>query len=385
MQKKSIIPGMSFLRMGHFSLCAAIAAAVCLAISCDRQDRYISITGYAQGGTYMVKLNLRNASGGVKLQPEAIKEGIDSVIAAVDTSLSGYNTESLLTRFNAGERIVPDSIFIDIYRMSYRFYEETGGAFDVASGPLFDIWGFGFREGSFPSAEEVARVKAACGMDRLRPDIGNMTDADGTLALKDLLADDEVEGELPRLNYNAIAQGYTCDLVASYLYSIGVEDMLVDIGGEIYCDGLNPSGKPWTVGVDRPVDGNNVPGAMLEGTLSTDGGPCGIVTSGNYRKYYVKDGRKYAHTIDPRTGYPAADSLLSATVIARDAATADALATYCMVIGFEKSKEFIRSRPDLRGYLIYARSDRRPVPPQRSGPEAGDSATADRVGTWLSD
>ena len=188
---------MSFFRMGHFSLCAAIAAAVCLAISCDRQDRYISITGYAQGGTYMVKLNLRNASGGVKLQPEAIKEGIDSVIAAVDTSLSGYNTESLLTRFNAGERIVPDSIFIDIYRMSYRFYEETGGAFDVASGPLFDIWGFGFREGSFPSAEEVARVKAACGMDRLRPDIGNMTDADGTLALKDLLADDEVEGELP--------------------------------------------------------------------------------------------------------------------------------------------------------------------------------------------
>lgn len=376
---------MSFFRMGHFSLCAAIAAAVCLAISCDRQDRYISITGYAQGGTYMVKLNLRNASGGVKVQPEAIKEGIDSVIAAVDTSLSGYNKESLLTRFNAGERIVPDSIFIDIYRMSYRFYEETGGAFDVASGPLFDIWGFGFREGSFPSAEEVARVKAACGMDRLRPDIGNMPDADGTLALKDLLADDEGEGELPRLNYNAIAQGYTCDLVARYLYSIGVEDMLVDIGGEIYCDGLNPSGKPWTVGVDRPVDGNNVPGAMLEGTLSTDGGPCGIVTSGNYRKYYVKDGRKYAHTIDPRTGYPATDSLLSATVIARDAATADALATYCMVIGFEKSKEFIRSRPDLRGYLIYARSDRQPFPARVSGPEAGDSATADRFGTWLSD
>ena len=346
---------MPFLRMGHFSLCAAIAAAVCLAISCDRQDRYISITGYAQGGTYMVKLNLRNASGGVKVQPEAIKEGIDSVIAAVDTSLSGYNKESLLTRFNAGERIVPDSIFIDIYRMSYRFYEETGGAFDVASGPLFDIY------------------------------IGNMSDADGTLALKDLLADDELEEELPRLNYNAIAQGYTCDLVARYLYSIGVEDMLVDIGGEIYCDGLNPSGKPWTVGVDRPVDGNNVPGAMLEGTLSTDGGPCGIVTSGNYRKYYVKDGRKYAHTIDPRTGYPAADSLLSATVIARDAATADALATYCMVIGFEKSKEFIRSRPDLRGYLIYARSDRQPVPARVSGPEAGDSATADRFGTWLSD
>ena len=124
---------------------------------------------------------------------------------------------------------------------------------------------------------------------------------------------------------------------------------------------------------------------MLEGTLSTDGGPCGIVTSGNYRKYYVKDGRKYAHTIDPRTGYPATDSLLSATVIARDAATADALATYCMVIGFENAREFIRSRPDLRGYLIYARSDQRPASSTASGPASADMAGSVQFGTWLSD
>ena len=369
---------MPFLRMGHFPLCAALAATIFLAISCDRKDRYISITGYAQGGTYMVKLNLGNGRNMVKVEPEDIKEGIDSVISAVDSSLSGYNRESLLTRFNSGERIVPDSIFLDIYSVSYRFFEETGGAFDVASGPLFDIWGFGFRDGAFPTDREVAEVRSLCGMDRLRQDIGNALAPDGSLSLRDLVLQDDARG-LPRLNYNAIAQGYTCDLVARYLYSIGVEDMLVDIGGEIYCDGLNPSGKPWTVGVDRPVDGNNVPGAMLQGTLSTDGGPCGIVTSGNYRKFYVRDGKKYAHTVDPRTGYPAADSLLSATVIAADATTADALATYCMVIGFEKSKEFIMGRPDLKGYLIYARSG------DDAAEADGDAADPERFGTWMSD
>lgn len=362
---------------------SAVIAIILLSPSCTSGPEYIAISGYAQGGTYIVKLNMVNGRDAVKASPEEIKSGIDSVIAAVDTSLSGYNRKSLLTRFNAGERIVPDSIFLDIYNISYGFFEETGGAFDVASGPLFDIWGFGFKDGSLPSDAKVAEVKSLCGMDRLDPDIAGAVSEDGTLALEDLVTDGH--DVLPGLNYNAIAQGYTCDLVARYLYSIGVKDMLIDIGGEIYCDGLNPSGKPWTVGVDRPVDGNNVPGAMLEGTLSTDGGPCGIVTSGNYRKYYVKDGRKYAHTIDPRTGYPATDSLLSATVIARDAATADALATYCMVIGFENAREFIRSRPDLRGYLIYARSDQRPASSTASGPASADMAGSVQFGTWLSD
>lgn len=336
-----------------FALCVA---AISVTVSCT-SDKYVSITGYAQGGSYVVKLNLQGRDGRIGVSPEKIKAGIDSVTVALDNSLSGYNDKSLLTRFNNGERIVPDSIFTDIYRISYGFFEETGGAFDVAAGPLFDIWGFGFKEGSMPSDEMVAEVRESCGMRALYPDISGRVADDGSVCSSDMVKDDAPRkyGK-PRLNFNAIAQGYTCDIVADYLYSLGVKDMLINIGGEIYCDGLNPSGKPWTVGVDRPVDGNNTPGAMLEGTLTTGGGPCGIVTSGNYRKFYVKDGRKYAHTVDPRTGYPASDSLLSATVVAKDATTADALATYCMVIGFEKSKEFISSRPDLEGYLIYAKS-----------------------------
>lgn len=345
--------GMNKSFISIFALCVA---AISVTVSCT-SDKYVSITGYAQGGSYVVKLNLQGRDGRIGVSPEKIKAGIDSVTVALDNSLSGYNDKSLLTRFNNGERIVPDSIFTDIYRISYGFFEETGGAFDVAAGPLFDIWGFGFKEGSMPSDEMVAEVRESCGMRALYPDISGRVADDGSVCSSDMVKDDAPRkyGK-PRLNFNAIAQGYTCDIVADYLYSLGVKDMLINIGGEIYCDGLNPSGKPWTVGVDRPVDGNNTPGAMLEGTLTTGGGPCGIVTSGNYRKFYVKDGRKYAHTVDPRTGYPASDSLLSATVVAKDATTADALATYCMVIGFEKSKEFISSRPDLEGYLIYAKS-----------------------------
>ena len=345
--------GMNKSFISIFALCVA---AISVTVSCT-SDKYVSITGYAQGGSYVVKLNLQGRDGRIGVSPEKIKAGIDSVTVALDNSLSGYNGKSLLTRFNNGERIVPDSIFTDIYRISYGFFEETGGAFDVAAGPLFDIWGFGFKEGSMPSDEMVAEVRESCGMRALYPDISGRVADDGSVCSSDMVKDDAPRkyGK-PRLNFNAIAQGYTCDIVADYLYSLGVKDMLINIGGEIYCDGLNPSGRPWTVGVDRPVDGNNTPGAMLEGTLTTGGGPCGIVTSGNYRKFYVKDGRKYAHTVDPRTGYPASDSLLSATVVAKDATTADALATYCMVIGFEKSKEFISSRPDLEGYLIYAKS-----------------------------
>ena len=155
-----------------------------------------------------------------------------------------------------------------------------------------------------------------------------------------------------RLNYNAIAQGYSCDLVASYLYSVGVKDMMVDIG-EIFCDGVNPSGKPWSLGIDKPVDGNDQLGADIQGIFRAPEGPHGIVTSGNYRKFYVKDGKKYAHSIDPRTGYPVTHNLLSATIVAENGLIADAYATYCMVVGLEESIQLLQERADLEGCLIY--------------------------------
>ncbi len=330
--------------MKKYIICILAFIAI---ISCSPRDRYITITGFAQGGTYTVKLNMNGTGGMVKVRPEVIRDSVDAILRNIDSSISGYNKKSLLSRFNAGETIVPDGIFMDIYHHAYDIYERTGGIVDVASAPLFDIWGFGFANDSLPSDDEVAKVMAASGMKRLVPSVA--PDAEGRLNAGDILASG---GPLPKLNYNAIAQGYSCDLVAAYLYSIGVRDMMVDIG-EIFCDGHNPSGLPWSLGIDRPTDGNNEPGVQIQGIFRAPEGPHGIVTSGNYRKFYIRDGRKYAHTIDPRTGYPVSHSLLSATIVAPDAMTADAYATYCMVIGLEASQAFLASRPDLEGCLIY--------------------------------
>lgn len=330
---------------------AVFPAVLCLS-SCRTESRYVSVSGYAQGGTYVLKFNLAGKDGMSRLSAEEIKHGVDSVLQCIDNSVSGYNKGSILSRFNAGDAVRPDSIFIDIYDKSYGYYRMTGTAVDVACAPLFDIWGFGFTTDSLPSPEKVAKVRSECGMDRLKPRM--KPGPDGMVHPEDLLLESPgADAALPQLNYNAVAQGYSCDLVAAYLESAGIYDMLVNIGGEIFCQGVNPGGGPWTVGVDKPVDGNDIPGAELQGIMEAGPEACGVVTSGNYRKFYVKDGRKYAHTVDPRTGCPVTHSLLSATIIAPDAAEADALATYCMVVGLEKAVEYIESRADIEGYLIY--------------------------------
>lgn len=292
------------------------AALLCLSCS---GDRYIAVGGYAQGGTYTVKLNLK----GVKVSPAVIQSSIDSILLAIDNTLSGYNRNSVLSRYNAGEGVALPPMFQDLLELSRELKEETGGAFDVGAAPLFDVWGFGFTRDSLPDPELIKEAMSLNGS---------------------------------KLNFNAIAQGYSCDLVADYLHRIGVKDMLVDIG-EIFCEGRNPSGRNWTIGIDSPVDGNETPGETLQGIHRCSFEPQGIVTSGNYRKFYLKDGHKYAHTIDPRTGYPVEHNLLSATVKAPTAALADAYATYCMVIGLEESQSFILSRPDLEGFLVYDGGD----------------------------
>lgn len=319
--------------------------ALVAVLACSQPSSYITITGYAQGGTYSVKFN----SEGIKCRPEEIRDSIDVLLRCIDNSLSGYNKKSLLSRFNAGETIVPDMLFMEMYDAAYNVFEMTGGAVDAASAPLFDIWGFGFANDSLPSADKVKEVALSCGMSLLKRNMSDAMSADGSLNPTSLLLE---PGQLPKLNYNAIAQGYSCDVVARYLYSLGIKDMLVDIG-EIFCDGFNPAGKPWTLGIDRPYDGNNQPGAQIQGIFHAPEGPHGIVTSGNYRKFYVRDGKKYAHTVDPRTGYPVEHSLLSATVVAPDATMADAYATFFMVIGLDASQEFLEKHPELEGCLIY--------------------------------
>lgn len=322
--------------------CSALLVSM---ISCTqkKEDRYVTIQGYAQGGVYSVTFNTKGAS----VSPEIIRDSVQAILDHIDTTLSGYNKNSQLSRFNACKEIVPNRLFVDSYEIGHWIYEQTGGVVDVAAAPLYDLWGFGFKSGEMPSDDEVRFVRENSGFGRC---ISSLKGHEGPLTSKDVLTDPS--GAYPQLNYNAVAQGYSCDLVAKYLYSVGVKDMLVNIG-EIFCDGKNPSGQPWTVGIDRPVDGNNELGAQLQGVFKVPEGPHGVVTSGNYRKFYIKDGKKYAHTIDPRTGYPVSHSLLSATVIAPDAMLADAYATYCMVVGLEESKALFAGRTDMEACLVY--------------------------------
>ena len=315
-----------------------------LVVSCGQPSQYVQISGYAQGSNYTVKMNMR----GVNVPVETIRDSIDALILQIDTTLSGYNKKSLISRFNAGEKVPSNAMFMEMYRIGYRLWERSGGALDFGAAPLYDAWGFGFRNSSFPTDEEVQALLRSCGMGHLPAE----------LPVVDGYIDPAAMGN-PRLNFNAIAQGYSCDVIARYLYSIGTKDMLIDIG-EIWCDGVNPNGEPWSVGIDRPVDqtsdGRSLPEG-LDGIWSSNGQPAGIVTSGNYRKFYIKDGRKYSHTINPRTGYPVEHNLLSATVVsANNAAESDAIATWCMVIGLQGAQVLILGDPALEGYLIYTDS-----------------------------
>jgi thiamine biosynthesis lipoprotein len=279
---------------------------------------------------YAVKFNM----DGVDMPADAIRDSVDAILTKIDFTLSGYNKQSLLSHFNAGEVIRPNDLFLDMYELGYKMWERSGGALDFAAAPLYDVWGFGFRNSSFPTDEEIAELLGKKMLPQTLP-----LAPDGTL-------DPSSIGN-PKLNYNAIAQGYTCDVIAKYLYGIGVKDMLVDIG-EIWCDGVNPDGKPWAVGVDRPEE-------EFKDVWSSAGKPAGITTSGNYRKFFIRDGKKYSHTINPITGYPVEHSLLSATVVSKvSAAESDAIATWCMVVGLEAAQKLILEDTNLEGYLTYA-------------------------------
>lgn len=305
-------------------------------VACGPRMRYVQFSGYAQGGTYTVKANL----AGVCVPAGEIRDSIDALLRQIDTTLSGYNKQSLLSRFNAGEVIPAAPFFLEMYRLAYDYWALSGGALDCAAGPLYDAWGFGFKNRSFPSEADVSALLGSGGFGHLPPE----------LPVTDGAVDPAACGS-PRLNFNAVAQGFSCDVIARYLYGIGVKDMLVDIG-EIWCDGLNPAGQPWSVGVHRPVEG--AAQEELDGIWLSGGGAAGVVTSGNYRKFYVRDGRKYAHTVDPRSGYPVEHGLLSATVVSRrSAAEADAVATWCMVVGLGEAQAIIAQDEALEGYLIY--------------------------------
>mgnify|MGYP004445758167 FL=1 len=314
-----------------------IAIFVFLAGACSTDPGYTSIRGYAQGGTYTVTLSLDN-----HLKQKDLSLLIEQCFHDIDFSVSGYNKASSLSRFNAGESIGKDSLLTELFEISRRLWESTEGAFDPSAGPLFDFWGFGFEEGGIRQPDDPRTIAA---VDSLKDFTGMSHFSIGEEG--GLVRDDP----RCRLNFNAIALGYTCYVIGRRLTEKGVRNFLIEVGGEILCKGVNPGGDKWRIGIDTPKDGSMKAGESISAIISVN--DCGVVTSGNYRKFYKDStGRKIAHTIDPSTGFPAENNLLSATVIAPTSAEADALATWAMVAGYEKARNRIEADTLLRAYLI---------------------------------
>lgn len=330
-----------------FTYCPAIATFVLLLCSGCSEGAYYTMEGYTQGGEYKITFD-DTGSGWKKISHRRVASTVENILREVESTLSGYDSTSTVSAFNRSDKsIVANPILSELFGISRDIWEETDGMFDISGAPLFDYWGFGFkdpvkmqelRDGSGTPATVDSLLKF-CGMQHL----SLQRRGDEVSMVKD--------DPRTRVNFNAIAQGYTCDLIASAFDSIGIRNYLIDVGMEITCKGVNAKGLKWHIGIDAPIDGNMTAGQFIQDILEVS--DCGIVTSGNYRKFFIgENGEKYAHSINPVTGYPSRDSLLSATVIAPDAAHADAYATFCMVIGYEKAVNFLESREDLHGYLI---------------------------------
>lgn len=269
-----------------------------------------------------------------------LKKEIEAELKKVDQSLSPFNKTSVISKVNRNENPVVDPMFKEVFLLAENISNETHGAFDITVAPLVNEWGFGFKKGVEPTRQVIDSLKYIVGYQKVK-----------------LTPKNYVQKQDPRimLDCSAIAKGYGCDVVARLLRKNGINDYMIEIGGEIVTRGFNQKQEPWRIGVNKPTDDSLNTNQELQTVLNvTD---IAMATSGNYRNFYYKNGKKYAHTIDPKTGYPVQHTLLSATVLAKDCATADAYATSFMVMGLEKAKEILNRHSELMAYLIYTNDD----------------------------
>ena len=264
---------------------------------------------------------------------------IEKELAKVDSSLSIFNPSSTISKINQNEDVDADELFLHVFKLSQEVSKETGGAFDTTVAPLVNMWGFGFKSGEQPSKESIDSLMQLIGYDKIR--------LEGKRIMKD---DSRI-----MIDFSAVAKGYGSDRIANLLSSKGVENFMVEIGGEIVTVGVNPKKESWKIGVTKPTDDPLSTNRELQTILNIS--DKAMATSGNYRNFYYKDGKKYAHTIDPKTGYPVQHNILSATVITDNCATADAYATAFMVLGLDGSKEILNKHPELKAYLICCLED----------------------------
>lgn len=254
----------------------------------------------------------------------------------VDQTFSTFNDESIISKINRNEPVKLNQMFIEVFDLAKTVSKDTHGAFDITVAPLVNVWGFGFKSGTSPTKAVIDSLRQLTGYEKVR------------------LIGSKVRKQDPRimLDCSAIAKGYGSDVVAQYLRSRDVENFMIEIGGEIVVQGNSDKRLPWKIGVTKPTDDSTQTNNELQTVLNLSN--TAMATSGNYRRFYYKNGKKYAHTIDPKTGYPVQHNILSATVLANTCAKADAYATSFMVLGLEKTQQVLQHHPDLMVYLIYA-------------------------------
>lgn len=321
------------MKKWHYPFLAFLIIGTILILSKSKQTanpEYRSAQGLVFGTRYNITY----------LYNTDLKPDIESTLKLVDNALSMFNPESTISQVNNSEvMLVGDQLFLKVFRRAMEISDWTHGAFDITVAPAVNAWGFGFKH-----AENIKQST-----------IDSLMEITGYWKIHEL--NGMIEKDDPRimLDCSAIAKGFGSDMVADMLRSKGIDDFMVEIGGEIVVSGHNPKGKLWNIGISKPVDDSLSVNNELQTVIPvTD---IAIATSGNYRNFYVKDGRKYAHTIDPHTCMPVSHNLLSATVFASDCATADALATSMMVMGLDSAQALCARHPEIRAYFIYEAPD----------------------------
>ena len=270
---------------------------------------------------------------------KSLQKDIEAELAKVDASLSPFNERSIITAINENRDTVVNKMFSDVFALAMKISDSTNGAFDITVAPLVNAWGFGFKGGAMPLRHQVDSLKALVGYHKVSLTNGRVSKTDPRIML----------------DCSSIAKGYGCDVVAKFLSAKGIDNYMVEIGGEIVTRGISEKRLPWKIGVTKPTDDSLNVNQEIQTIINvTDKA---MATSGNYRNFYYKNGRKYAHTIDPSTGYPVQHNILSSTVIADDCATADAYATAFMVMGLDKAKTILSRHPELMAYFILASDD----------------------------
>lgn len=315
--------------MKHTHLILITLGLIFSSCSLEKEPRLVENSGYAQGSTYQIKyLTTRNQN---------FEAEINSMFEDIDNSMSTYVPTSIISEVNKGGSWVEvDQLFFTVLNRSLEIAEETSGDFDPTVAPIVRLWGFGFDEIRGDVNEEmINEVRSRTGYDQVELNGNRVKVPEGF-----------------SLDFNAIAQGYTVDVLADYLESEGIKNYMVEVGGEVKTKGLNDKNQIWSIGVDKPqssIDREDRFQFIIELKDAS------LATSGNYRKYWVDEetGNKYSHTIDPHTGTPARNRLLSASIISSSAMDADAYATVCMVKGLEGCKAFLKGKEDLEGYLVF--------------------------------